>query len=79
MRVIDIDICGQICPSCLLLTLRELNQNAAEIRAGDIEIVVVTDDRQATTTIPVAADRMGFRSEIAPIGERYRIRIFAGA
>lgn len=78
-RTIALDIRGQICPSCLLLTLRELNSNGAEIRAGHVEVVVTTDDRQATATIPATADRMGFRTEVAAIADGYRIRIFGGA
>lgn len=76
---IDIDIRGQICPSCLLITLRELNRQGAAIRAGGAEIVVTTDDRQATATIPATAERMGFRSEVARVDDLYRIRIFSDA
>lgn len=72
------DIRGQICPSCLLLTLRQLNDNGAALRAGEAEVVVTTDDRQATATIPATADRMGFRTEVIRLDEGYRIRIFAG-
>jgi hypothetical protein len=75
-NTIDIDIRGQICPSCLLITLKELNQHGAAIRAGDTEVVVVTDDRQATSTIPAAADRMGLRSQVDRLDELYRIRVF---
>lgn len=80
-QTINLDIRGQICPSCLLLTLKELNQNAAAIRGGSTEIVVVTDDRQATATIPATAERMGFRTEVTRIdaGEGYRIRVFSGS
>ena len=77
-ETIDIDIQGQICPSCLLLTLKELNHNGEAIRAGRAEIVVTTDDRQATTSIPVTADRMGFRTEVVRLDGIYRIRIFSG-
>lgn len=76
MRTIDINILGQICPSCLLLTLRELNSNGAAIRAGNTELVVVTDDRQSTATIPATAERMGLHSEVGRLDESYRIRIF---
>lgn len=75
-RTIDLDICGQVCPSCLLLTLKELNSNSAAIRAGSFDVMVVTDDRQATATIPVTAERMGFCSEVARLDGTYRIRIF---
>lgn len=77
-QTINLDISGQICPSCLLLTLKELNQHAPALRSGKVEIVVVTDDRQATATIPSTADRMGFCTEVTRIGDGdgYRIRIF---
>ncbi|MCP5277649.1 MAG: sulfurtransferase TusA family protein [Thiobacillus sp.] len=75
-ETIDIDIRGQLCPSCLLLTLRELNQHVTAIRAGDTEVVVVTDDRQATATIPAAADRMGLMAQVDRLDELYRIRVF---
>ena len=79
-QTIDIDIRGQLCPSCLLLTLKALNENGAAIRAGSSEVIVVTDDRQATATIPATADRMGFRTEIVRLEDGcYRIRIFGGA
>jgi TusA-related sulfurtransferase len=75
-QTIDIDIRGQLCPSCLLLTLRELNRHGAAIRAGDAEVVVVTDDRQATSTIPAAADRMGLHAQVDRLDRLYRIRVF---
>jgi TusA-related sulfurtransferase len=79
MQTIDIDIRGQICPSCLLLTLKELNHHGAAVRAGQAEVVVMTDDRQATSTIPVTAERMGFRTEVVRMDDGYRIRIFGGS
>lgn len=75
-QTIDIDIRGQICPSCLLLTLKELNRNGTAVRGGGTEIVVLTDDRQATATIPAMAERMGFRTEVARLDGSYRIRVF---
>lgn len=75
-QTIDIDIRGQICPSCLLLTLKELNRRIAEMRAGQAEIVVMTDDRQATSTIPATVGRMGFGTDVTRVGDVYRIRIF---
>ena len=78
-QIIDIDIRGQICPSCLLLTLKELNRHGMAVRAGSAEIVVTTDDRQATATIPATASRMGFRTEVGQLDGIYRIRIFGGS
>jgi hypothetical protein len=77
-QTIDIDIRGQICPSCLLLTLKELNRHGAAVRTGNTEIRVTTDDRQATSTIPVTANRMGFHTEVARHDGSYHIRIYGG-
>lgn len=74
---IHLDISGQICPSCLLLTLKHLNQHAAAVRAGSTEIVVTTDDRQATTTIPDAVGKMGYAAEVTKLDAGYRIRVCA--
>lgn len=74
--LIELDISGQICPSCLLLTLKTVNQHSAALRAGQCEIQVATNDRQATGTIPDALTKMGYRSEVSRIDGGYRIRIF---
>ena len=75
MDTIELDIRGQICPSCLLLTLKEVNQHAADIRSGKKQVCVVTDDRQAINTIPDAVDKMGYRTAVRQTGEGYRIEI----
>jgi TusA-related sulfurtransferase len=76
-RIIPLDIQGQICPSCLLLTLKLLNDHGAELRAGAAVLEVLTDDRQATATIPDAVAKMGFRCEVTRDAGLYRLRIDA--
>ena len=77
VHTIQLDICGQICPSCLLLTLRTINQNREAILRGEAEALVLTNDRQAIGTIPDAAAKMGYATEVDRSEDRYRIRIFA--
>lgn len=77
LKAIELDICGQICPSCLLLTLRELNRNSEAIRSGNAEMRILTDDRQATSTIPEMASRMGYMTAVTRIGSDYQIRVFS--
>lgn len=72
---IPLNIFGQVCPSCLLITLKTLNQHSSAIRAGQSEIIVMTDDRQATTTIPAAVSTMGFKTEVSRQNDGYRIRV----
>jgi hypothetical protein len=74
-NVIQLDIRGQICPSCLLLTLKELNARGEAVRRGGTEIVVLTDDRQALGTIPGAVDKMGYQTDVSREDGLYRIRI----
>ncbi len=76
-RIIPLDIQGQICPSCLLLTLKLLNESGAQVRAGTAVLEVLTDDRQATTTIPDAVAKMGYRCEVTRDAGLYRLRIDA--
>lgn len=74
--LIEIDIRGQICPSCLLTTLREVNQHQAALKRGDLTLQVKTDSRDATSTIPAAVGNMGYpvAVEKVPAGY-YLIRI----
>ncbi len=71
--VIEKDIRGQICPSSLLLALREINQQFDRLEAGDLEIVVLTDNRDATGTIPATVENMGLHAEIEKIAGYYRV------
>lgn len=75
-NLIQLDIRGQICPSCLLLTLKQLNEHSEAVRRGQTEIVVFTDDRQATGTIPGAVDKMGYLADVSRQDGLYRIRIY---
>lgn len=61
MNQIECDIRGQICPSTLLTTLRELNRLKAPLREGAVQLVIKTDSRDATSTIPHAARNMGYQ------------------
>jgi len=74
-EILRLDIRGQICPSCLLLTLKALNEHANRLRADTLEVVVITDDRQATATIPETSAKMGYRAEVDRLDAAYRIRI----
>jgi TusA-related sulfurtransferase len=58
--LIEIDIRGQICPSCLLATLREVNQRQVGLKRGEVALRVKTDSRDATSTIPAAVRNMGY-------------------
>ena len=69
------DIRGQICPSCLLFTLREINEQKALLKKGNTQIIIKTDNRDATTTIPDAVFSMGYDCLVEKKEGYYEIKI----
>lgn len=70
-NVIVHDIRGQICPSCLLFTLREVNEQRDALKNSRLKIVIKTDNRNATSTIPDAVASMGYASTVEKTSEGY--------
>ena len=75
MKVFDIR--GQVCPSALLVTLREVNKHFADLKAHQHTLQVLTDSRKATATIPAALINMGLKVEVQPQEGHYVIEILA--
>ncbi|OOZ41944.1 tRNA methyltransferase [Solemya pervernicosa gill symbiont] len=73
---IELDIRGQICPSCLLLALKEINNHVEQLKSGACTINIISDDRQAVATIPDTVKNMGLTTEINKDDGSYQIRIF---
>ena len=71
----EIDLRGQICPSTLLTALRETNTNKTELRAGELRLIILTDNRNSTTHISESVSAMGYRVEVQKEQEYYRISI----
>jgi len=69
------DIRGQICPSCLLFTLREINQQKTALKKGSTRIIIKTDNRDATTTIPDAVSSMGYDCSVTKKKGYYELEI----
>ncbi len=74
-ELIEIDIRGQICPSCLLTTLREVNLRKAALKQGGVVLRVRTDSRDATATIPAAVGNMGYPVAVEKADGHYLILI----
>ncbi|PLX46592.1 MAG: sulfurtransferase TusA family protein [Deltaproteobacteria bacterium] len=72
-----VDIRGQICPSTLLTALKEINDHRDDIRSGEVKIIVLTTNRNATSTIPNAAENMGYKVNVERENSHYRIEIGA--
>lgn len=77
-NVIIHDIRGQICPSSLLYTLHEVNTHRRELKNGTLKIIIRTDNRNATTTIPDAVSIMGYAFTVEKMaGGYYQIEIMS--
>ena len=70
-----IDLRGQICPSTLLIALREVNQSKSELKAGSLALVYLSDNRSSTTHITDAVGSMGYTVTVEKDQGYYRIRI----
>lgn len=78
-EVLEYDVRGQICPSCLLIALREVNQYQRKIKNGELIFQILSDNRQSTLTIPNTVNNMGYKSEVHKESDGYyRISISAG-
>lgn len=75
METIVFDINGQICPSALLTALREVNRHAKALKNGGCQLLIKTDARDATRTIPAAVESMGYLVEVEKQGGCYHVRI----
>ncbi len=76
-EILEYDIRGQICPSCLLMTLQRINELGDSLKQGEQVMHVLTDNRHATTTIPDAVSHMGFDVTVSKDADHYRIAITA--
>ncbi|MEW6116015.1 MAG: sulfurtransferase TusA family protein [Nitrospirota bacterium] len=74
-KTIDLNILGQVCPACLLVAIKEMNNNRNELKSGEAELVIKTDHRYATRTIPDSAKAMGFNVDIKKEETYYEIKI----
>lgn len=72
---IEYDIRGQMCPSCLLRALKEVNEVTPELKRGEMELHILTNHRQSTATIPDAVRNMGYEVEVIKEGGDYRLII----
>jgi len=77
MDALEFDIRGQLCPATLLVALKEVNARAADLRKGSVQLCFITDNRDATITIPESASNMGYAVTVEKKEEHYRILISA--
>lgn len=76
-NIIVHDIRGQICPSTLLFTLREVNKEQRTLKEEQLTLIIKTDNRNAITTISEAISSMGYTATVAKKDGYYQIEIRA--
>lgn len=74
-KTIEFEIRGQICPSTLLVALREINKNFNDLNSGAVQLLFRTDNRNAINTIPPAVENMGLKAFVEKTGSDYSILI----
>lgn len=75
--IIELNILGQVCPACLLVALKEINTHRRTLKKGGAVLIVKTDHRDATRTIPDSARAMGYDVEVLKVSTYYEIRVSA--
>ena len=59
----------------MLFTLREVNEQRSALKNNNLQIVIKTDNRDATTTIPDAVFSMGYDATVEKKEGYYEITI----
>jgi TusA-related sulfurtransferase len=77
-RVIEFDIRGQLCPSSLLVALKEVNNHKIELRGGSVQLLFRTDNRDCTITIPDTVTIMGYGVKVTKDTDHYVIVVDNG-
>ena len=67
---------GQVCPSTLLVAMDNINQNQEKLNSHKVKLLIKTDNRDATTTIPGTAENMGYKTEVTQQDGFYEILIY---
>lgn len=72
---IVMDVRGQVCPSTLLVAMAKLNEHRQALMAGTVSLLIISDNRHATATIPETARNMGYEALVRQEEGYYTIRI----
>ncbi len=73
---IEIDVCGQICPSTLLTSLREVNKHKISLRDGTLQLDILTDNHDSLNRICEAVGNMGYQVEVEDQKGHYKLSIY---
>lgn len=74
-KEIVMDVRGQVCPATLLVAMAKMNEHRDELLTGQAWLLVISDNRHATATIPETARNMGYEAKVQQEIGYYTIRI----
>ena len=74
-RTMTFDMRGQICPSTLLTALKEVNEHRESLQAGSSSLLFLTDNVEATVTIPESVANMGYQVRVTKRPGYYEIEV----
>lgn len=74
-KLLELNVLGQVCPACLIVALNEMNIHNKKLKKGTAELLIRTDHRDATRTIPESARAMGFEVLVERTDTYYEIQI----
>jgi len=58
---VEIDVCGQICPSTLLTALSEVNKHKEPLLKGNFQLNILSDNLDSTNRVREAVSNMGYQ------------------
>lgn len=73
------DLRGRICPSTLLVAMKEMNTHREQLQQGRVQLRFLLENRDATVTIPEMARNMGYGVEVTKVEHHYELLIGASA
>ena len=79
MQELVFDLRGRICPSTLLVAMKEMNEHRQELQERAVKLRLLVENRDATVTIPEMARNMGYAVSLNKVEQHYEITISATA
>ena len=73
---VQVDVRGFVCPSSLLVALRELNKYREPLRTDHFTIELLVDNQDSTNRICDAVKSMGYDFLVTDTDNSYRIAVY---
>lgn len=75
-NTVNVDARGFVCPSSLLVALRELNKHKEGLQSGQIRVEFLIDNHDSTNRICEAVKSMGYTFEVTDGHNGYAIAVY---